>query len=152
MNIAVGCDHGGFPLKQMAIDELAALGHTIVDCGAYTLDSGDDYPNFARAVGAAVQRGEADRGVIICGSGIGASVAANKMRGIRAAVCHDVYSAHQGVEHDNLNVLCMGGRVVGIEPAKEILRSFASAQFSGDERHVRRLNLVTQIEKENYKS
>lgn len=149
MKIAVGCDHGGFALKQTAVEELKALGHAVVDCGARTLDSGDDYPNFARAVGAAVQRGDAERGIIICGSGIGASVAATKMRGIRAAVCHDTYSAHQGVEHDNLNVLCLGARVIGIEPAKEIIRSFVSARFSAEERHVRRLNMVLEIEKEN---
>jgi ribose 5-phosphate isomerase B len=146
MNIAIGTDHGGFVLKQSVIDELKKMRHTIVDCGARSLDPADDYPDFARAVGAAVQRGEAERGIVICGSGVGASVAATKMRGIRAAVCHDTYSAHQGVEHDDMNVLCLGARIVGDELAKELVRAFVSAKFSGEERHVRRLNKVTEIE------
>jgi len=149
VNIAVGCDHGGFALKQNVIGELKKLGHTIVDCGARSLDPADDYPDFARAVGAAIQRGDAERGVIICGSGVGASVAATKMRGIRAAVCHDTYSAHQGVEHDNMNVLCLGARIVGDELAKELVTAFASARFTGEERHQRRLSKVLAIEKEN---
>ncbi len=147
MKIAVGCDHGGFPLKSALVDELRKLGHTVVDCGAHSLDPGDDYPDFTRAVGAAIQRGEAERGVVACGSGVGASIAASKMVGVRACVCHDTYSAHQGVEHDNMNVLCLGARVVGDELARELVRSFASAQFSGDERHIRRLNKVLEIEK-----
>jgi ribose 5-phosphate isomerase B len=148
MKIAIGCDHGGFALKQAAIEELKAMGHSIVDCGAQSLDPADDYPDFSRAVGTAVQRGEAERGIIICGSGVGASVAASKMRGIRSAVCHDTYSAHQGVEHDDMNVLALGARVIGEELAREIIRAFASASFSGEERHVRRLNKVLAIEKD----
>ncbi len=149
MNIAVGCDHGGFALKQTVIDELKKQGHAIVDCGARSFDAADDYPDFARAVGAAIQRGDAVRGIVICGSGVGASIAATKMRGVRAAVCHDTYSAHQGVEHDDMNVLCLGARIVGDELAKEIVRAFVAAKFSGEARHQRRLNKVLEIEKEN---
>ncbi len=149
MRIALGADHGGFPFKDIIARELEAMGHSIVDCGAYELDPADDYPDFARAVGLAVQRGDAERGILICGSGVGASVAACKMRGIRSAVCHDTYSAHQGVEHDNMNVLALGARVVGPELAKELVRAFVNAQFSGAERHVRRLEKVLEIEKEN---
>jgi ribose 5-phosphate isomerase B len=147
MNIAIGTDHGGFPLKQTVIDELKKLGHAVIDCGARALDPADDYPDFARAVGTAIQRGDAERGILICGSGVGASVAATKMRGVRAAVCHDTYSAHQGVEHDNINVLCLGARIIGEELAKELVRAFVSARFSGEERHVRRVNKVMEIEK-----
>jgi len=136
-------------MKQSVIGELKKLGHTVVDCGARSLDPADDYPDYARAVGAAIQRGGAERGVIICGSGVGACIAATKMRGIRAAVCHDTYSAHQGVEHDDMNVLCLGARIVGNELAKELVRAFASAQFTGEERHQRRLSKVLAIEKEN---
>lgn len=146
MNIAIGTDHGGFALKQTVIDELKRLGHTVVDCGAYALDPADDYPDFARAVGTAIQRGDAERGIIVCGSGIGASVAATKMRGIRAAVCHDTYSARQGVEHDDMNVLCLGARVVGDELARELVRAFVGAKFSGEERHRRRVDEVREIE------
>lgn len=149
MNIAIGTDHGGFALKQTVIDELKKLGHVVVDCGALAFDAADDYPDFVRAVGAAIQRGDAQRGIVICGSGIGASIAATKMRGIRAAVCHDTYSAHQGVEHDNMNVLCLGARIVGDEVAKELVRAFVAAKFSGEARHQRRLNKVLEIEKEN---
>ncbi len=149
MNIAVGCDHGGFALKQTVIDELKKQEHAIVDCGARSFDAADDYPDFARAVGAAIQRGDAARGIVICGSGVGASIAATKMRGVRAAVCHDTYSAHQGVEHDDMNVLCLGARIVGDELAKEIVRAFVAAKFSGEARHQRRLNKVLEIEKEN---
>ncbi len=149
MNIAISCDHGGFALKQTVIDEVKKLGHTVVDCGARSFDAADDYPDFARAVGAAVQRGDAQRGIVICGSGVGASVAATKMRGIRAAVCHDTYSAHQGVEHDDMNVLCLGARIIGDELAKELVRAFVSAKFSGEARHQRRLDKVLEIEREN---
>ncbi len=117
MNIAVGCDHGGFALKQAVIVESEKLGHTVVDFGAYAQDSTDDYPDFAYAVDVAIQQGEAERGIILCGSGVGASVAVTKMRGLRAAVCHDAYSARQGVEHDDMNVLCLGARIVGEELA-----------------------------------
>lgn len=148
MRIAVGVDHGGFNLKQALEDELAKLGHTVVDCGADSFNPTDDYPDFAQAVGNALQRGEADRGVLVCGSGVGAAIAASKMRGIRACVCHDTYSARQGVEHDDMNVLSLGARVIGDELAKELVRAFVSAQFSREERHQRRLNKVLAIEKQ----
>jgi ribose 5-phosphate isomerase B len=148
MKIAVGADHGGFVLKQIVMEELKEMGHSIVDCGAPTLNPTDDYPDFSRAVGQALQRGDAERGVLICGSGVGAAIAATKMRGVRACVCHDTYSAHQGVEHDDMNVLALGARVIGDELAKEIVRAFISARFSGDERFQRRLNKVKEIEGE----
>ena len=149
MKIAIGCDHGGFSLKQTIADELKKLGHTAIDCGAASYDAADDYPDFARAGGQAIQRGEAERGIVICGSGVGAVIAANKLRGVRACLCHDTYSAHQGVEHDDMNVLGLGARVIGDELAKELVRAFVSAKFSGEDRHVRRLNKVIAIEKEN---
>ena len=147
MKIAVGADHGGFPLKADIIEVLQQAGYEVVDVGAHSLDPSDDYPDFALAVGQAVQRGEAERGIIVCGSGVGACVAANKLHGIRAAICHDTYSAHQGVEHDNMNVLCLGARIVGTELARELVRAFVGAQFSGEERHVRRLAKVKAIER-----
>ena len=145
MRIAVAADHGGFPLKQTVIDELRRLGHEALDLGTDSA-AAVDYPDFAQAVGEAIQRGDAERGIVICGSGVGASVAANKLRGIRAAVAHDTYSAHQGVEHDDMNVLAIGARVIGPEVAVELVRTFAGAKFSGEERHVRRLNKVLAIE------
>jgi ribose 5-phosphate isomerase B len=148
MKIAVGSDHGGYALKQVVVDELTRLGHTIVDCGAYAYDSKDDYPDYARAIGLAVQRGEAERGIMICGSGVGASVAANKVRGVRASVCHDTYSAAQGVEHDAMNVLCLGARIIGDELARSLVRAFATARFSTDPRFQRRLDKVIEIEQE----
>ncbi len=146
MKIAIGADHGGYILKQPIAAELEKLGHTVVDCGAYELNSRDDYPDFAFAVGRAVQHGEAERGIMICGSGVGASIAVTKMRGIRAGVCHDTYSAHQGVEHDNMNVLCLGARIVGEALALELVRAFASANFSTDPRFQRRLDKVNEME------
>ncbi len=145
MRIAVAADHGGFPLKETVVNELRRLGHEVIDLGTDST-AAVDYPDYAQAVGEAIQRGDAERGIVICGSGVGASVAANKMRGIRAAVAHDTYSAHQGVEHDDMNVLTIGARVVGPEVAAELVRSFAGAKFSGEERHVRRLNKVIAIE------
>ena len=139
MRVAVGADHGGFPLKNDVIELLRGAGHEPVDVGAHSLDAGDDYPDFARAVADAVLDGRAERGILICGSGVGASIAANKFRGIRAGVCHDTYSAHQAVEHDDMNVLCLGARVVGPALASELVRAFLSARFSGEERHLRRL-------------
>lgn len=146
MRIAVGADHGGFPLKADVAALLSHLGHEVLDVGAHTLDSSDDYPDYARAVGQAVQRGEADRGIMICGSGVGACIAANKLRGVRAGVCHDTYSAHQGVEHDQMNVLCLGARVVGVEVARELVQAFVNARFSGQERHARRVAKVAAME------
>ena len=147
MKIAISADHGGLALKHVIASQLKELGHVVIDCGAYSLDPTDDYPDWAQKVGEAIQHGEAERGVIICGSGVGACIAATKMRGIRAALCHDTYSAHQGVEHDNMNVLCLGARVIGEELAKELVRAFATAQFLGGERFQRRLNKVLEIEK-----
>lgn len=146
MRVAVGMDHGGFPLKEFILEELRKEGHEPVDVGAFQLDSTDDYPDFAEAVGAAVLDGRAERGVLVCGSGVGACVAANKMKGIRASVCHDHYSAHQGVEHDNMNVLCLGARIIGPELAVDLIRAFLAAKFSGEERHARRLGKVNAIE------
>jgi ribose 5-phosphate isomerase B len=151
LNIAVGADHGGFALKQMIIEELKSMGHAVIDCGAATFNSTDDYPDFSQAVGLAIQSGQATRGVLICGSGVGASIAATKMRGVRACVCHDTYSAHQGVEHDDMNVLALGARIIGDELAKELVRAFAAAKFSGAERHQRRLDKVLKIEREQLK-
>jgi len=151
MKIAIGADHGGLPLKAELAALLRQAGHEIVDVGAHEYDAKDDYPDFARAVGEAVQQGRAERGIMICGSGVGASIAANKLRGIRAGVCHDTYSAHQAVEHDDMNVLCLGARVVGVEVAKELALAFASAQFSTDPRFSRRLAKVQAIEKTNLK-
>lgn len=149
MKIAIGTDHGGYPLKADIIQALQQAGHELIDVGAYSLNPTDDYPDFALAVSKAVQSKLAERGIVICGSGVGACVAANKLKGIRAGMCHDTYSAHQGVEHDDMNVLCLGARVIGGEIAREIVLAFASAKFSGEERHLRRLNKVLTIEKEN---
>ncbi|HEX8845255.1 MAG TPA: ribose 5-phosphate isomerase B [Pyrinomonadaceae bacterium] len=146
MKIAVGADHGGFPLNERVIEELRAAGHEIEDFGTHDGAKADDYPDYALAVGRAVQTGLAEIGIIICGSGVGASVAANKLRGVRAALCGDTYSAHQSREHDDCNVLCLGARVVGLELALEIVRSFVAARFTGEERHLRRLAKVKEIE------
>ena len=145
MIIAVGCDHAGFPLKGRVVRELENAGHQIVDCGAHDTTP-SDYPDFARAVAATVVEGRAQRGVLVCGSGVGASVAANKVPGARAALCHDTFSARQGVEDDDMNVLCLGARVIGVEAAAEALRAFLAARFSGAERHVRRLGKILAIE------
>jgi ribose 5-phosphate isomerase B len=146
MKIAIGTDHAGFTLKQTVIDAVRAQGHEIVDCGAHEIDPGDDYPDFAAAVARAVIETRAERGVLICGSGVGASVAANKFRGIRSALCHDTFSARQGVEDDAMNVLTLGARVIGPALATEVVGAFLRAQFSGAERHVRRLKKVQSFE------
>ncbi len=147
MKIVIGADHGGYALKNLLVDHLQRSGQEVWDRGTYGEES-VDYPDYARSVAGAVQNGEADRGILICGSGVGACVAANKFPGIRAAVCHDTFSARQGVEDDDMNVLCLGARVIGPELAKEIVRSFLGATFSRAERHVRRLGKVAGIEKE----
>ena len=149
MNVAVGTDHAGFALKATVVEAITALGHTVVDCGAMRVDADDDYPDFAAAVSRAVLDGRAERGVLLCGSGVGASVAANKFVGIRSALCHDTFSARQGVEDDSMNVLCFGARVIGPELAAEIMRAFLRASFSGLERHARRLGMVLAIENGN---
>ncbi len=147
MVIALGCDHAGFSLKLSVGEWLAAAGHRLVDCGAFDV-SPSDYPDFARAVGQAVLDGNAERGILICGSGVGASVAASKLPGIRAALCHDTFSARQGVEDDDLNVLCCGARVIGPALAMEVVKAFLAAKFSGLERHARRLGKIAQIERD----
>ncbi|MGB7553614.1 MAG: ribose 5-phosphate isomerase B [Candidatus Korobacteraceae bacterium] len=146
MKIAVGADHAGVPLNETVIAELKKLGHEVVDCGTHDPSKPDDYPDYAEAVGRAVLEGRAERAVLICGSGVGASVAANKLPGIRAAVCHDCYSAHQGVEHDNMNILCLGSRIIGPELALDLVRTFLGANFTGEERHRRRLAKITALE------
>jgi len=148
MRVAFSADHAGAAMKDALIQRLRAteLGHELIDLGGDGSDPNDDYPDFAQRLGEAVRGGTADRGILICGSGVGASVAANKMRGIRAAVCHDTYSAHQGVEHDDMNVLTLGSRVVGPEPAYECALAFLAATFSAAERHERRLLKVKAIE------
>lgn len=146
MKIAIGADHGGFSLKEKLVHIIRQEGCEVYDLGAHQYDSHDDYPDFALAVGRSVAKGEVQRGIVICGSGVGGSVAANKIRGVRAAVCHDTYSAHQGVEHDDLNVLCLGGRIVGIELATEIVTSYLRSEFSGKERYQRRLSKIIEVE------
>ena len=145
-HIVVGTDHAGFPIKQGLIDEIQRNGHEVVDVGTYNTEP-VDYPDYAEAVGRAIQSGEADRGVLICGSGVGASVAANKITGIRAAVCHDCYSARQGVEHDDMNILVLGSRVIGPALAHELVRAYLGAAFTHEERHVRRLAKVSALER-----
>lgn len=148
LRVALGADHGGFSLKN----ELSAWlreGHEILDLGAHTLDPADDYPDYAEAVAHAVSSDRSQRGILICGSGVGACIAANKIMGVRACLCHDTYSAHQGVEHDNMNVLCLGARVVGLELAKELVTAFLNATFTSEERHQRRLDKVLAIEQQS---
>lgn len=145
MRIALGADHAGFLLKGKLVAYVESLGHEVVDLGTHNTDA-VDYPDFAEAVGRAVLRGEAERGLLVCGSGVGASVAANKLPGIRAGLCHDTYSAHQGVEHDDMNVLVLGARVIGQELAHELVRAFLGAGFTGAERHRRRLEKVKALE------
>jgi len=147
MRIAVAADHAGFPLKERVIDEVRKLGHEPLDLGTHSHDA-VDYPDYARAVAEALRDGRAERAVLICGSGAGACVAANKFRGVRAATCHDTFSAHQGVEDDGVNVLCLGARVVGQELAGELVRTYLNAQFSDVERHRRRVAKVEQFEEE----
>jgi ribose 5-phosphate isomerase B len=146
MRIAVAGDHAGLDLKNAIAGWLKDWGHQVSDLGAHGYDRDDDYPDFADAVAKAVAAGTAERGIICCGSGVGASIAANKVQGVRAAMCHDTYSAHQGVEHDDMNVLCVGGRVIGPEVAREVVLAFLGAKFTGEERHRRRLNKVLTIE------
>jgi ribose 5-phosphate isomerase B len=146
MRIAIGADHGGYPLNERVIRELDGAGNEILDFGTHVGSRPDDYPDYAIKVGEAIQKGEADIGILICGSGVGASVAANKLYGIRAALCGDTYSGHQSREHDDCNVLCLGARVVGEELALEIVHAFVAARFTGEERHRRRLAKIAAIE------
>jgi RpiB/LacA/LacB family sugar-phosphate isomerase len=145
MKIVIGSDHAGFQLKVAMGDVLRALGHEVLDVGAFN-ENPSDYPDFAEALGRAVVEGKAERGVLICGSGVGACEAANKLAGIRAGMCHDTYSAHQGVEHDDINVLVMGSRVVGVKLAEDLVKAFLGAKFTNEERHVRRLGKVKALE------
>jgi len=145
-SVALAADHGGFVLKEELLPWLKGQGVELFDLGAHSYNPGDDYPDFAKVLGQAIASGIAGRGILICGSGVGASVAANKIKGIRAAICHDTYSARQGVEHDDMNILCLGSRVIGLELAKELIEAYLKASFTGEERHCRRLNKVLEME------
>jgi ribose 5-phosphate isomerase B len=147
MKIGIAADHGGYRLKEIIHPFLAKLGHEVVDFGAYKLNNDDDYPDFVIPLAEAVAEGEVERGIAVCGSGVGASVAANTVRGVRAALINDHFSAHQGVEDDNLNIICLGGRVTGNMAAEEYIVAFLNAQFTGAARHVRRLGKVSALEK-----
>jgi ribose 5-phosphate isomerase B len=146
MRIAIACDHAGFELKELLVDYTSSLGHLVVDFGTPDTNS-VDYPDMALLVANSVSSKKTDRGILICGSGVGTCIAANKVKGIRACVCHDIYSAHQGVEHDDMNVLCLGARVIGIELAKDLVTKFLESEFSNDERHLRRLTKVFSMER-----
>jgi ribose 5-phosphate isomerase B len=146
MRVGIAADHGGFGLKQEVAESLRASGYTVVDFGAHRLDSEDDYPDFIIPLARAVAAGDVDRGIALCGSGVGASVAANKIPGVRAGLIHDVFSAHQGVEDDDMNVFCLGGRVIGPSLALELVETFLKARFSGAARHLRRLAKVRALE------
>jgi len=149
MKIALACDHAGFVIKKTILETIQAAGHEVLDLGT---DSPEpvDYPDFAEKLGRAIQQGQAERGILLCGSGVGACIAANKLRGVYACVCHDIYSAHQSVEHDDMNVLCLGARIIGPEPAKEIVQAFLAARFigndAGQERHARRVAKIRKLE------
>ena len=149
MKIAVGCDHGGFPLKDVVMESVQAAGHEVIDVGTFSADA-VDFPDFTKKVGEKIQGGEAEREILICGSGIGASIAANKMKGIYASICHDTYSAAQGVEHDAMNVLCLGGRVIGPELVKVLVLAFLNARYLGNkkggERYARRVGKIKSME------
>ena len=151
MKIVVGCDHGGFPLKDIVIESVNAAGHEVIDVGTFSADA-VDFPDFTKKVGEKIQSGEAERGILICGSGIGAAIAANKMKGIYASICHDTYSAAQGVMHDKMNVLCLGGRVIGPELVKVLVPAFLNAHYLGDdkggERFAKRVAKIIQMEDE----
>jgi len=146
VKVAVACDHAGFPLKEIVFDTIRKAGHQVLDLGTDST-APVDYPDMAEKAGRAIQNQEAERGIVLCGSGVGAALAANKMIGVRAGVCHDTYSAHQCVEHDNVNVLALGARVIGPDLAVEIVRAFLAAKFTGEERHLRRVNKILAIER-----
>ena len=150
--VALGADHAGYSLKSELLPWLKEQEYDIMDVGAHSVVVGDDYPDFARAVAQAVAAGQAQRGILVCGSGVGAAIAANKVPGIRACLCHDTYSAHQGVEHDDMNVLCLGARVIGAELARELITAFLKARFTGEERHRRRLEKVLALERQYLQS
>ncbi len=146
MKIIIGSDHAGFELKEMLRQELTASGYELIDVGAYAYDKDDDYPDSAAAVARAVAGGQGERGILLCGSGVGASIAANKIKGVRACLCHDIYSATQGVEHDNMNVLCLGGAIVGPALARKLVAGFLAAKYQAEERFERRLQKVLALE------
>ena len=148
MKVAIGADHGGYTLKSDMIIVLESLGHAVIDKGAHSFDAEDDFPDFAAPVAKAVQTGDAERGIILCGSGVGACIAANKFPGVRAGLCHDTYSAAQGVRHDDMNVLCLGARVVGVALAEDLVTSFMGASLESEPRFQRRLDKVAAIENE----
>jgi ribose 5-phosphate isomerase B len=147
MRVAVAFDHRGVKLRERVLEEVVRAGHEPVDLGTDAPEPRIDYPDKAREIGAAIRSGDAERAIFVCGSGVGASVAASKIASIRAAVCHDTYSAHQGVEHDDMNVLCLGSEVIGAELAGELVRTFLGAKFDGGERYVRRLEKIEEMEK-----
>ena len=147
MRVAVAFDHRGVKLRERVLEEVVRAGHEPIDLGTDKPEPRIDYPDKAREVGEAIRSGDAERGVLVCGSGVGASVAASKLAGVRAAICHDTYSAHQGVEHDDMNVLCIGSEVIGEEMAGELIRTFLEAKFDGGERYVRRLEKIEELEK-----
>ena len=151
MKVAVSSDHAGFPLKVKVVEDLKASGHDVLDLGAFS-DAPCDYPDSAEAACEAIRSGKSERAVVVCGSGVGVTVAANKFPGIRAGLCHDHYSAHQGVEHDDMNVLCLGARIIGESPAREIVQAFLAAKYTGEERHAKRMAKVMAIEKRFMKS
>ena len=146
MRVAIGADHAGVPMNEVAIIEVRRLGHEVLDLGTHDASQPDDYPDYAAAVAQEVASGRCERGLLICGSGVGVSVAANKVRGIRAALCHEIYSAHQGVEHDDMNIMCLGARVIGRELMLDLVRAFLAARFTGEERHRRRLGKIITLE------
>jgi ribose 5-phosphate isomerase B len=145
MRIAVATDHGGFPLKQTVIATARAINHEVIDFGTDS-EASVDFPDFVKKAGQAIQNGEADRAIVLCGSGVGACIAANKMKGIYAAICHDVYSAHQGVEHDQMNTLCLGGRIIGTELAKDLVSAFLTAEYFSGEKYQRRFDKIIDLE------
>jgi ribose 5-phosphate isomerase B len=145
MNVAIACDHGGFPLKSAVVETIQEMGHEVMDFGIYQLES-VDYPDYAEKAGKALQNKEAHRAIVICGSGVGACISGNKIKGVYACLCHDTYSARQGVEHDNMNMLCLGARIIGDELAREIVRAFLNAKFSKEERHRRRVGKIIKLE------
>ncbi len=147
LRVAVGGDHAGFPLKKVVVELVGSQVNQVLDCGAHD-ERSSDYPDFAAEVARQIVTGRADRGILVCGSGVGVSVAANKIAGIRAAICHDTYSAHQGVEHDDMNLLCIGARVIGPELALEIIRSFLAASYQPEQRHARRLEKLLRMERD----
>ena len=147
MKIALAADHAGYDLKELLAKDLRDAGHDVLDLGTHEPGKPADYPDFAELVGNALRAGQAERGILVCGSGVGVCVAVNKFPGVRAGTCHDTYSAHQGVEHDDMNVLCLGARILGVEVAREVIKAFVGAKFSAEERHRRRLGKILSLEK-----